>query len=347
MRRRGAPSESRLKNALDEDEFIKRRSQHISMDSNNEEFMSSVNSYGEDGYSKFRETCDDLKRERTNSGWFSRKSSTEPVSTTNINSADAPAPGTSGWWDAAGSVVGAVGTVVGTAGAVAGTVVSTAGTVAGSVAGAAGTAASSVATGAKSVVVGGPNGSQNASKEDDHGISGLPKNNPNCHKCNAQFSLMKLRYLCAACDYYFCYYCLPSKYKHRVPRKRITEPTAVCEDCFFKTCVQCCGGRCISFLSVSELKEFLTSRNINHVGCAEKMDLVCKINDWGKLEKLKRTSTPSAVPMAHIDGGLQYLSVKELREVLNNHGINHGDCIEKSELIDRLQSSLNSHQSEM
>ena len=338
MRRRGAPSESRLKNALDEDEFhtvSSRRSSHSHSIGTGTDFKkSSVMEQSEnselDNLLRFREDADDPKKETIeNSRWFGRKSSTSNDSEQQSapfsgNSASSCAPpdahtqsqqGSSTWWN---SVAGSAGSV---AGAVAGT--------AGMVVGAAGAAAASAVASAK--------GSASLSST---GSSAAPPNT-SCHACHATFSLVKLRYPCPNCELNFCYYCLPSSFKHRIPRLRMVEPTVVCEECFYRTCVQTCGGRCFSLFPVIDLKAFLTKHRVDHRDCVEKEDLIRKINGWGKLDKLKNSSKiPSAVPMAHDDAGLEYLSVKELREVLDNYGVKHNDCIEKDELVTRLRMSI-------
>eukprot|EP00126_Sphaerothecum_destruens_P013420 Sdes_comp22968_c0_seq1m21319 len=106
-------------------------------------------------------------------------------------------------------------------------------------------------------------------------------NEPKCFGCKEEFGLLRRSYKCPNCNHKFCYYCLPSQFTHRIPRLRVVEPTVVCEMCYYRICVQTCGGKCFSNGPISLMKEFLRKHHVDFTDCVEKQDLVRKINDWG------------------------------------------------------------------
>jgi ARMET, C-terminal len=90
-------------------------------------------------------------------------------------------------------------------------------------------------------------------------------------------------------------------------------------------------------LKVSALKRLLQQRGISFTGCVEKDDLVQRLVDSGGGGGIGGIDT-GAPPF---DSGSFYSTMKvaEMKRQLQQLGISFADCIEKSDLIKRLESS--------
>jgi len=181
----------------------------------------------------------------------------------------------------------------------------------------------------------------------------VPKKNViKCPHCDINFSFFKRKYRCGQCGNVYCAACTARKLQ--IPKYK-DGPTRFCSNCFIALCVILNDAITLEKQSTKDLKRFSISRDVELEGCVEKKEIVDKI-----LLSLTAPATYTISPTAYslrqdelpsLPGSpdvpydneknkvpkLDTLSVSSLKTILGNNGVDYADCIEKQELIRKIE----------
>eukprot|EP01118_Nematostelium_gracile_P005234 TRINITY_DN1639_c0_g1_i2.p1 TRINITY_DN1639_c0_g1~~TRINITY_DN1639_c0_g1_i2.p1 ORF type:complete len:271 (+),score=47.71 TRINITY_DN1639_c0_g1_i2:141-953(+) len=179
------------------------------------------------------------------------------------------------------------------------------------------------------------------------------KNPSNCYHCGVGFNLLKRKHACGHCGLLFCKSC--TEIQVQIPKYGHRKPTNVCCACFCSICIELDDRKSLEGRSIEELKRFAARKGVEIQGPMEKYELIERfIEQFSsksvhiesstsysfKNEELPEVKDPTAYPT--IDNKNQInriedLSISSLKLILHNNGIDHQDCLEKSDLIHKVK----------
>jgi len=177
------------------------------------------------------------------------------------------------------------------------------------------------------------------------------KNVLKCPHCDVHFSIFKRKHNCGQCGNVYCSACTARKLQ--IPR--YNSSTRVCSNCFTALCVILNDRITLEKQSTKDLKRFSISRDVELGGCLEKKEIIDKIFSIltpspsypisPTAYSLKQDELPSLPGSPDLPPNreknkapsIDALNVTSLKTILGNNGIDYSDCLEKQELIKKIE----------
>jgi len=175
-----------------------------------------------------------------------------------------------------------------------------------------------------------------------------------CPHCDVHFSVFKRKYHCGQCGHVYCSSCTSTRLQ--IPKYNQSRPMRVCNVCLIADCVVLNDRMTLEKQTPKELKRFANDRHVDVAGCLEKKEILDRI--------FAVLVTPSNYPLSptsysmtndelpSLPGSpdlplgdkeknkapkIEELSVGSLKTILGNNGIDYSDCLEKQELIRKVE----------
>jgi len=184
-------------------------------------------------------------------------------------------------------------------------------------------------------------------------VENLRKSTSHCFHCDTSFNILKRRNQCGHCDKNFCKNCTSKKVQ--IPKYGHKKPINVCSYCFVAICVDLFDRKSLEGQTVEELKRYAHRNGIEIQGPMDKSELIERYFDIHAAKLAPKVTTTSyafknedlpdpkdssgypAIENKNQIGTINELNVSSLKLILHNNGIDHTDCIEKSELIHKVK----------